>query len=60
MSDKIFRLLERLQKLDDALTRAQLRRSALEVARLRAMKAGLKRRLGRALARPAPAVSFAI
>ena len=47
MSDRIFRLLERLQKLDDALRRAQ--RTAIldpfEIARLRHLKSAVKRRL---------------
>ena len=49
MSDRIFRLLERHQKLDDALRRAQRRRWAdpFEVARLKKLKLVIKDRLAR-------------
>ncbi len=49
MSDRIFRLLERHQKLDDALRRAQRRRWAdpFEVARLKKLKLAIKDRLAR-------------
>ncbi|RVQ67618.1 DUF465 domain-containing protein [Croceicoccus ponticola] len=48
MSERLFRLLERLQKLDDALRRAQSqdrRSNPLEMARLRLLRDALKRRL---------------
>lgn len=53
MSDRLFLLLERHQKLDDALRRAQRRRwiDPFEVARLKKLKLALKDRLAR-LARP--------
>lgn len=49
MSDRTFRLLERHQKLDDALRRAQRRRWAdpFEVARLKKLKLAIKDRLAR-------------
>ena len=49
MSDRVFRLLERHQKLDDALRRAQRRRWAdpFEVARLKKLKLAIKDRLAR-------------
>lgn len=47
MSDRIFRLLERLQKLEDALRRAQRAAATdpFEIARLRYRKSAVKRRL---------------
>lgn len=47
MPERIFRLLERLQRLDDFLRDAQRRRFAdpLELARLRRLKACIKSRL---------------
>ena len=53
MSDRIFRLLERLQRLDERLRLAQAsRRNKREIARLARIKAGLKRRMARLIARP--------
>lgn len=47
MSDRLFRLMERHQKLDEALHRLQRRRWAdpLEVARLKKLKLAIKDRL---------------
>lgn len=47
MPDRIFRLLERLQRLDDFLRSAQRRRvpDPVELARLRLLKARAKARL---------------
>ena len=58
MSDHLFRLLERLQKLDDQLRRAQrlpIRQDSdrQEIARLTLMKSALRHRLTRLSARPA-------
>jgi hypothetical protein len=55
MTDRLFLLLERLQKLDATLRLAQVRRDAdpFELARLRARKQSLKSRLARMM-RPAP------
>lgn len=55
MPERIFRLLERLQRLDDFLRSAQRRNFAdpLELARLRLLKARAKARLARLA--PAPA-----
>lgn len=52
MSDRIFRLLERHQKLDEALRRAQRRRwiDPFEVARIRKLKLVVKDRLACMLA----------
>ena len=49
MSDSIFRLLERHQKLDAALRTAQRRRwtDPAEVARLKKLKLAIKDRLSR-------------
>ncbi len=49
MSDGIFRLLERHQKLDDALRAAQRRRwiDPFEVARIKKLKLAIKDRLAR-------------
>ena len=53
MSDRIFRLLERHQRLDSELREAQRRRwvDPFEIARLKKVKLALKDRLAR-LARP--------
>ncbi len=54
MSDHLFRLLERLQKLDDQLRRAQRqRKDRQEIARLTLMKSALRHRLARLSARSA-------
>ena len=47
MSDRLFRLLERHQKLDDALRHVQARRwpDPFEIARLKKLKLALKDRL---------------
>lgn len=49
MSDRLFRLMERHQKLDDALRRMQMRRFAdpFEIARLKKLKLAIKDRLAR-------------
>lgn len=49
MSDRYFRMLERHQKLDEALTRAMRRRFAdpFEVARLKKLKLAVKDRIAR-------------
>ncbi|MDE2412631.1 MAG: DUF465 domain-containing protein [Sphingomonadales bacterium] len=54
MSDRVFRLMERHQKLDDALRRLQGSRFAdpFEIARLKKLKLVLKDRLARLAARP--------
>lgn len=54
MSDRLFRLMERHQKLDEALRRLQTRRVAdpLEVARLKKLKLAIKDRLARFTAKP--------
>ena len=55
MTDRIFRLLERHQKLDELLRRAQGRRHAdpFEIARLKKLKLSLKDRLARLVRLPA-------
>jgi uncharacterized protein YdcH (DUF465 family) len=55
MSDHVFHLLERHQKLDDQLRRAQGRRfpDPFEIARLKKLKLAIKDRLARLLRRPA-------
>lgn len=55
MSDRIFRLLERHQRLDDALRMAQRRRwvDPFEIARLKKLKLALKDRLARMARRKA-------
>lgn len=55
MSDRVFRLLERHQKLDEALRAAQRRRwtDPFEVARLKKLKLTIKDRLSRLARRPA-------
>lgn len=57
MSDRIFHLLERHQKLDEHLRRAQARRFAdpLEIMRLKKLKLAIKDRLAFFARRPAPA-----
>lgn len=49
MSDRVFLLLERHQRLDDQLRRARLRRFAdpLEIAQLKKLKLAVKDRLAR-------------
>lgn len=49
MSDHVYRLLERHQKLDDLLRRAQSRRTAdpFEVLRLKKLKLAIKDRINR-------------
>ena len=55
MSDRVFRLLERHQKLDELLCRAQRRNWAdpFEIARLKKRKLAIKDRLARVAIRPA-------
>lgn len=55
LPDRIFRLLERLQRLDDFLRSAQRRRFAdpFELARLRLLKDRIKARLARLTPIPA-------
>ena len=57
MSDKAFRLLERHQRLDELLRRAQSKRFAdpLEIARLKKLKLAMKDRLARLALRRSPA-----
>jgi uncharacterized protein YdcH (DUF465 family) len=54
MSDRVFRLMERHQKLDDALRLAQHRRAAdpFEIVRLKKLKLAIKDRITRLLRRP--------
>ena len=49
MSDRLFRLMERHQKLDEALRRVQTRRwpDPFEIARLKKLKLAIKDRLAR-------------
>ena len=56
MSDHVFLLLERHQRLDEQLRRAQSRRFAdpFEIARLKKLKLAIKDRLARLARRPAP------
>ncbi|MCB2078833.1 MAG: YdcH family protein [Novosphingobium sp.] len=58
MSDRVFRLLERHQKLDERLRQAQRRRvpDPFEVMRLKKLKLAIRDRLAR-LARKRPAVA---
>ncbi|MCK9541055.1 MAG: YdcH family protein [Novosphingobium sp.] len=55
MSDTVYRLLERHQKLDERLRRAQSRRFAdpLEIARLKKLKLAIRDRIARFARRPA-------
>jgi uncharacterized protein YdcH (DUF465 family) len=57
MSDPIFRLMERHQKLDAHLHQARARRwsDPFEIARLKKLKLAIKDRLARLLARRSPA-----
>lgn len=57
MSDRLFSLLERHQKLDDELRRARSRRWAdpFEIARLKKLKLAMKDRLARILRKRQPA-----
>jgi len=54
ISERVFRLLERHQKLDSALSLARSRRwpDPFEIARLKKLKLVLKDRLGGLLRRP--------
>ena len=56
MSDRVFRLMERHQKLDDALRLAQRRRltDPFEIVRLKKLKLAIKDRIARLLRRPRP------
>jgi uncharacterized protein len=58
MSDKLFHLMERHQKLDELLRRAQRRRYAdpIEITRLKMLKLSLKDRLARLLRSRATAI----
>ncbi|MFM6949954.1 MAG: DUF465 domain-containing protein [Novosphingobium sp.] len=53
MSDRVFRLMERHQKLDDALRLAQRRRltDPFEIVRLKKLKLAIKDRIARLLRR---------
>lgn len=55
MSDRVFRLMERHQKLDDTLRRLQARRfvDPLEILRLKKLKLAIKDRLARLSRSPA-------
>ncbi len=57
MSDRIYRLLERHQRLDDLLRRAQTTRTAdpFEIVRLKKLKLAIKDRLMRLARIPAKA-----
>ncbi|NBW74505.1 MAG: DUF465 domain-containing protein [Sphingomonadaceae bacterium] len=54
MSDRVFRLMERHQKLDEALRLAQRRmaRDPFEIVRLKKLKLAIKDRMMRLLRRP--------
>lgn len=56
MSDRVFRLMERHQKLDEALRHAQRRRLAdpFEIVRLKKLKLAIKDRMARLMRRPRP------
>ena len=56
MSDHVFRLLERHQRLDSRLQQARTRRWAdpFEIARLKKLKLAIKDRVNRLLARGRP------
>ncbi len=53
MSDRVFRLMERHQKLDEALRLAQRRRltDPFEIVRLKKLKLAIKDRIARLLRR---------
>lgn len=55
MTDRVYRLLERHQKLDERLRRAQTRRSTdpFEILRLKKLKLAIKDRLARLVRLPA-------
>lgn len=57
MSDRMFRLMQRHQQLDEALRSAQrLRRSdPFEIVRLKKLKLAIKDRIARLMRRPKPA-----
>ncbi len=54
MSDRLFLMMERHQKLDDALRRLQARRwvDPLEIARIKKLKLSIKDRLARISGQP--------
>lgn len=54
MSDRVFRLMERHQKLDEALRVAQRRRLSdpFEIVRLKKLKLVIKDRIARLMRRP--------
>ena len=54
MSDRVYRLLERHQKLDDALRHALRRRAGdpFEIIRLKKLKLAIKDRIARVMRRP--------
>lgn len=59
MSDTVFRLMERHQKLDERLRSAQARKvpDPFEITRLKKLKLAVKDRLGRLMRRPAPCLT---
>jgi hypothetical protein len=58
MSDRLFYLLERHQRLDELLRRAQSKRFAdpFEIMRLQRLKRAIRNRLARIARRPVPAI----
>lgn len=58
MTDRVFRLMERYQRLDDILRWAQARRipDPIEIARLRQLKRNMKGRLDRLVRTPTAAI----
>lgn len=54
MSDSVFRLMERHQRLDDLLHRARRHRfvDPFEIARIKKLKLAIKDRIARALRKP--------